>query len=83
MTVIDMTSRQYERKHWAMVLVSCWDQPVINPSHFERALMALIEAADSGNRDLIGKGYPIIVELANAWNKVPGASDEIRALARS
>lgn len=70
-------------RHWARVLVSCWDEPVLNPSSFERRLMALIETADTANRELIARGYPEPVHLANLWNRTPGASAVIRALARS
>jgi len=66
---------------WARVLVSCWDSAVIRPSSFEVALFTLIEKADADNRDLIRRGYPEAVYLADLWNKVPGAADAIRQVA--
>lgn len=69
-------------KRWARILVSCWDEPVINPSTFEQRLFALIEHADTAERGRIGLGYPDAVQLANLWNRTRGASTLIRDIAR-
>lgn len=69
-------------KRWARILVSCWDEPVINPSGFEKRLFDLIEYADSTERDKIALGYPDAIRLANLWNHTRGASHLIRDLAR-